>query len=38
MSQWGARIQGGFHGLGHAEAAGNFEQSHVVGGFGAEKQ
>ena len=32
------RIQGGFHGPGHAEAAGIFEHSNIVGAFGAKKQ
>ena len=36
--QSGARIQGGFHGPGHAEAAGIFEQSGIVGAFGAKRQ
>ena len=36
--QSGARIQGGFYGPGHAEAAGIFEQSHIVGAFGARRQ
>ncbi len=36
--QSGARIQGGFHGSGHAEAAGIFEQSDIVGAFGATRQ
>ena len=34
----GNRIQGGFYGPGHAEAAGIFEQSNIVGAFGARKQ
>ena len=34
----GARIQGGFHGPGHVEAAGIFEQSDIVGAFGARRQ
>ena len=34
----GARIQGGFYGTGHAEAAGIFEQSDIVGAFGATRQ
>lgn len=34
----GNRIQGGLYGPGHAEAAGVFEQSNVVGAFGAKKQ
>ena len=34
----GNRIQGGFYGPGHAEAAGVFEQSNIVGAFGAKKQ
>jgi len=36
--QSGARIQGGFYGPGHAEAAGIFEQSNIVGAFGATRQ
>lgn len=36
--QSGTRIQGGFHGAGHAEAAGIFEQSGIVGAFGASRQ
>ena len=36
--QSGARIQGGFYGPGHAEAAGIFEQSNIVGAFGARRQ
>ncbi|MXX87970.1 MAG: transferrin-binding protein-like solute binding protein [Boseongicola sp. SB0677_bin_26] len=35
--QAGGRIQGGFYGPGHAEAAGIFEQSHIVGAFGATR-
>ena len=38
IGQSGARIQGGFHGPGHAEAAGIFEQSGIVGAFGATRQ
>ena len=34
----GARIQGAFHGPGHVEAAGIFEQSDIVGAFGARRQ
>ena len=34
----GNRIQGGFYGSGHAEAGGIFEQSNIVGAFGAKKQ
>ena len=34
----GARIQGGFYGPGHAEAAGIFEQSDIAGAFGARRQ
>ena len=34
----GTRIQGGFHGPGHAEAAGIFEQSDIVGAFGVKRQ
>lgn len=33
----GNRIQGGFDGPGHAEAAGIFEQSNIVGAFGAKR-
>ena len=36
--QSGTRIQGGFYGPGHAEAAGIFEQSDIVGAFGARQQ
>ena len=36
--QSGTRIQGGFYGPGHAEAAGIFEQSDIVGAFGARRQ
>ena len=36
--QSGARIQGGFYGPDHAEAAGIFEQSGIVGAFGATRQ
>ena len=36
--QSGTRIQGGFYGPGHEEAAGIFEQSHIVGAFGATRQ
>jgi len=35
--QTGNRIQGGFYGSGHAEAAGVFEQSNIVGAFGAKR-
>ena len=34
----GNRIQGGFYGPGHVEAAGIFEQSNIVGAFGARRQ
>ena len=34
----GNRIQGGFYGPGHAEVAGIFEQSNIVGAFGATRQ
>ena len=34
----GNRIQGGFYGPDHAETAGVFEQSNIVGAFGAKKQ
>ena len=33
----GNRIEGGFYGSGHAETAGVFEQSGIVGAFGAKK-
>ena len=36
--QSGARIQGGFYGPDHAEAAGIFEQFDIVGAFGAKRQ
>ena len=36
--QSGTRIQGGFHGPGHAEVAGIFEQSEIVGAFGVKRQ
>ena len=36
--QSGTRIQGGFHGPGHVEAAGIFEQSDIVGAFGVKRQ
>ena len=36
--QTGARIRGGFFGPHHAEAAGIFEQSGIVGAFGARRQ
>ena len=36
--QSGGRIQGGFYGPDHAEAAGIFEQSDIVGAFGAKRQ
>ncbi|MYH58921.1 MAG: transferrin-binding protein-like solute binding protein [Boseongicola sp. SB0675_bin_26] len=36
--QSGGRIQGGFYGPGHAEAGGIFEQSGIVGAFGAKRQ
>ena len=36
--QSGSRIQGGFYGPDHAEAAGIFEQSDIVGAFGATRQ
>ena len=36
--QAGTRIQGGIFGPGHAEAAGVFEQSGIVGAFGATRQ
>ena len=36
--QGGHRIQGGFYGSGHAEAAGIFEQSNIVGAFGARRR
>ena len=34
----GNRIQGGFYGPGHVEAAGIFEQANIVGAFGAKRQ
>ena len=34
----GNRIQGGFYGPQHAEATGVFEQSNIVGAFGAKRQ
>ena len=34
----GSRIQGGFYGPGHVEAAGIFEQADIVGAFGAKRQ
>ena len=34
----GNRIQGGFYGPGHVEAAGIFEQSNIVGAFGAKRE
>lgn len=34
----GDRIQGGFYGPGHAETAGVFEKSGIVGAFGARKE
>ncbi len=34
----GNRIQGGFYGPGHAEAAGVFEHSNIVGAFGAKRK
>ena len=34
----GNRIQGGFYGPDHAEVTGIFEQSNIVGAFGAKKQ
>lgn len=36
--QSGTRIQGGFHGPDHAEAAGIFEHSGIAGAFGATRQ
>ena len=36
--QSGARIQGGFYGPGHAEAAGIFEHSDMIAAFGARRQ
>ena len=46
ISSWGTfeagltgnRIQGGFYGPNHVEAAGIFEQANIVGAFGAERQ
>ena len=34
----GNRIQGGFYGPAHVEAAGIFEQSNIVGAFGAKRE
>lgn len=34
----GNRVQGGFYGPDHAETAGIFEKSNIVGSFGAKKQ
>ena len=34
----GNRIQGGFYGPGHVEAAGVFEQSNILGAFGAKRR
>ncbi|MDE2774286.1 MAG: hypothetical protein OXI46_11380 [Gemmatimonadota bacterium] len=34
----GNKIQGGFHGSGHSETTGVFEQSGIVGAFGAKRQ
>ena len=34
----GNRIEGGFYGSGHAEAAGTVERSGIVGAFGAKRQ
>ena len=34
----GNRIEGGFYGPGHVEAAGVFEQADIVGAFGAKRQ
>ena len=34
----GSRVQGGFYGPDHVEAAGVFEQSNIVGAFGAIRQ
>jgi len=36
--QAGNHIQGGFYGPWHAETAGVFERSNIVGGFGAKRQ
>ena len=36
--QSGTRIQGGFYGPGHLEAAGIFEQSDILGAFGVRRQ
>ena len=36
--QSGTRIQGGFYGPDHVEAAGIFEQAGIVGAFGAKRQ
>jgi hypothetical protein len=34
----GDRVEGGFHGPSHAEAAGIFERSNIIGAFGAKRQ
>ena len=34
----GDRVQGGFYGPGHAEAAGIFERANMIGAFGARRQ
>ena len=34
----GNRVQGGFYGPDHVESAGVFEQSDIVGAFGAKRQ
>ncbi len=38
LGEAGDRIEGGFHGSGHAETAGIFERSNIVGAFGAMRQ
>lgn len=34
----GYRVQGGFYGTGHVEAAGIFEEANIIGAFGAKRQ
>ncbi len=34
----GSRVQGGFYGPGHVEAAGIFEQQNIIGSFGAKRR
>ena len=38
LGEAGDRIEGGFHGPGHAETAGIFERFGIVGAFGAKRQ